>query len=214
METKTQQQIDFSELQEIWKPIKDYENFYAVSNLGRVKRLESYTKHPSGAKKIVRERILKLSNSKGYRLMMVSVNGIRINFLVHRLVAQAFIPNPEKKPQVNHIDGNRNNNNFENLEWCTCSENEIHKAHKLGNIPSSINLKNVDSVNPIMNINGRNCVGVLIQKFYTDLKNGKKINTKDISYGRIYTLKFDLVNRFKVNIKKRRCQDGFYEYYM
>ena len=102
---------------EIWKDVKGYEGFYQVSNLGNVKRLESYTRHKSGSKKIVRERILKLANCNGYKLIMVTNLGTRVNKMVHRLVAEAFIPNPEDKKHVNHINGIKHDNFIQNLEW-------------------------------------------------------------------------------------------------
>ncbi len=71
--------------------------------------------------------------TKGYkRVQLVAKNRTRKSFTIHRLVALAFIPNPENKPQVNHIDGNKTNNDISNLEWCTASENEIHSHRILG----------------------------------------------------------------------------------
>lgn len=90
---------------EIWKDIKDYEELYQVSNFGRVKSL--YT-----------NRILKGSknNRGGYLKVSLCKNNIKSTKTIHRLVAQAFIPNPENKPQVNHIDENKTNNMVSNIE--------------------------------------------------------------------------------------------------
>lgn len=77
--------------------------------------------------KFIKEKILKQSiTTKGYLQVVLSREGKSNWYKVHRLVAQTFIPNPENKPQVNHIDGNKINNNINNLEWCTNSENQIH----------------------------------------------------------------------------------------
>lgn len=78
------------------------------------------------SKRYGKGKIYKQSNSHGYRVVSLSVNGKLISFKVHRLVATAFIPNPESKPYINHIDGNRSNNCVENLEWCTQKENVYH----------------------------------------------------------------------------------------
>jgi hypothetical protein len=108
---------------EIWKPIKDYEN-YEVSNLGRVKSLNYHREN--------REKILKpLKHRDGYLLVVLYKSGKRKHFQIHRLVAQAFILNPENKPCINHIDCNPSNNCVSNLEWCTPKEN-IQYAYKLG----------------------------------------------------------------------------------
>jgi len=104
---------------EEWKDIKDYEGLYQVSNLGRIKSLGRY-KNNWSKKQWVEERILKqrLANT-GYYMVVLSKNGKVKGFLVHRLVAETFIPNPENKPQVNHKDENKLNNHIENLEFCT-----------------------------------------------------------------------------------------------
>ena len=113
---------------EIWKDIEGYENKYQISNLGNVKSLETWT----GDKYIKREKILKnMVYGNGYYYVCLSKNGKVKKYKVNRLVAQAFIPNPENKPFTNHIDGDKLNNNVDNLEWCTQSENMKH-ASKMG----------------------------------------------------------------------------------
>ena len=119
-------------MKEIWKDIKGYEGLYQVSNLGRVKSLERKVLRSDGTSLAISERILKLGkNARGYLSVQLCANGIVKCFRVYRLVAQAFIPNPDNKPQVNHIDGNKQNNRADNLEWATRSENMQH-AYKTG----------------------------------------------------------------------------------
>lgn len=103
---------------EVWKSIKGYPK-YQVSNLGRVKSL-SYMR--TG-----REKVLSLKKTRcGYMTFWIYNKGLRQMKLVHRLVAEAFIPNPENKQHVNHINGDKMNNQTSNLEWCSQSENEKH----------------------------------------------------------------------------------------
>ena len=116
---------------EIWENIylKDYQ--YQISNLGRVKSLPRYVSNHTG-KLLVKEKILKLgTNHKGYKVAYISHNGIQKTIPVHRLVALAFIPNNENLPQINHKDGNKENNHVNNLEWCDNSYNQLH-AYKNG----------------------------------------------------------------------------------
>ena len=111
---------------ETWKQVPGYEGLYEVSNLGRVKSL--------GRPRCLRGgRILKQQdNGFGYLLCQLCKAGKRRMASTHRLVAAAFIPNPDDKPQVNHKDGCKHNNRADNLEWCTNSENQLHKFRVLG----------------------------------------------------------------------------------
>lgn len=108
---------------EIWKDIYGYENLYQISNLGRIKSLS----HINNLGKLRPECILgnRLSD-RGYHTAVLYNNGKPKSFKVHRLVAFAFIPNPDNKPHVNHIDGVKSNNLINNLEWVTISENQKH----------------------------------------------------------------------------------------
>ena len=116
---------------EVWKDIEGYEGLYQVSNFGNIKSLPK-VRHNGRGTYIQKEKILKPSNtSTGYKKIELCKDGKRKGFKVHRLVAIAFIPNPDNKPEVNHIDGNKINNNIDNLEWVTSSENTIH-AYETG----------------------------------------------------------------------------------
>lgn len=115
---------------EIWKDIKGFEKRYQVSNLGRIKSLSKFINNNPKSKSIgfySKERILNFfDNKKGYQLVKLYKDNKHYTIKVHRLVAEAFISNPNNLPQVNHIDGNKKNNRVDNLEWCTAKENQVH----------------------------------------------------------------------------------------
>lgn len=118
-------------MEEIWKDIKNYEGIYQVSNLGRVKSLERWIKRKDGYKNHIKESIRKnkIINS-GYLVVGLHKNGVNTNLFLHRLVAEAFIDNPNNYPQVNHIDENKTNNCVNNLEWCDAKYNNNYGEHK------------------------------------------------------------------------------------
>ena len=114
-------------IEELWKPIVGYEN-YEISNYGNCRKKDS-------------EQNLKPHlNSAGYVRYGLSKNGKTKMFFAHRLVAKAFLKNPENKPQVNHKDNNKLNNHISNLEYCTQNEN-IKQQYKYGKITRKINGK-------------------------------------------------------------------------
>jgi len=120
-------------MEEIWRDVQGYEGFYQVSNLGRVKSLLREISYKDGRKRIFNECIIK-SRLKNYHRITLCNNSKQTTFLLHRLVAFAFIPNPDNKPQINHINGNVSDNRELNLEWCTNGENQRHAYRVLGKI--------------------------------------------------------------------------------
>ena len=147
-------------LKEIWKPIVGYEGYYEVSNFGNVKSLTRKVSGKLGSIRNTKERILaKRFNHDGYSQVYLGKNSIFKGKMVHRLMAEVFIKNPLNKKEVNHKDGIKDNNNINNLEWCTPSENIIHsfkvlkrKAGKQGKLG-----KDNSSSKPIiqMDLNGK-----------------------------------------------------------
>jgi hypothetical protein len=116
---------------EIWKDVRGYEGLYSVSNYGNVRSEEREVWNGLGYR-LVKQRILKpvFDSKRLYLYVILSNEGSNARPSIHRLVAEAFIPNLDSKPEVNHIDGITFNNRLDNLEWMTRSENKQHR-HKL-----------------------------------------------------------------------------------
>lgn len=102
---------------EEWKPVKGYETRYEVSNMGRVRNHDGL--------------ILTPIERRGYLCLNFCVNGVRKDMKIHRLVAEAFIPNPDELPFINHKDEDKHNNQADNLEWCTAKYNCNYGTHNL-----------------------------------------------------------------------------------
>lgn len=134
-------------MKEVWKDVAGYEGLYQVSNLGRIKSLNRMSIHHHPKNRAVFKNhwkgvILKPRLTNGYCYVGLWKNNKMTNFRVHRIVAITFIPNPQKLPCVNHIDGNKENNSVLNLEWCTYKEN-IEHAYSVGLYKNKIPVESV-----------------------------------------------------------------------
>ena len=107
------------------KPIAGYESIYEISDCGRVFRISA------GQGCTVGKEIIAAKNSEGYMVCSLCKNGKPKSYKIHRLVALAFLDNPQDYTEINHIDGNKKNNNISNLEWASSSMNNAH-AHRIG----------------------------------------------------------------------------------
>lgn len=130
------------EEKEIYKSVVGYEEFYQVSNFGNVKRLKKLNnQHEPNL--VLRQ----FTTDKGYTRVQLFKNSAKRNHFVHRVVAEAFLPNPLNKSQVNHINGKKNDNRVLNLEWSTPSENGKHSYKMLGRVPMrKIDVKEIESI--------------------------------------------------------------------
>ena len=119
-------------MEEVWLPVKGFEGYYEVSSFGKIRGVDRLAAVGSGGTRLVLGTHRKFSvSTKGYFQVLLSKNGRVYTKSVHRLVAEAFIRRVDGKDQVNHIDGDKQNNVLSNLEWCNNSENAIH-AFRLG----------------------------------------------------------------------------------
>lgn len=134
--------FNLHDMEEIWKDIEGWQGYYQVSDLGRVRSLERFntlTRNGTTFKSFIEGKILKISNDKvGYKIISLesSQKKFKKTYKIHRLVSIHFIPNPENKPMVNHINGIKSDNRAENLEWATAKENCVH-AHENNLVESS-----------------------------------------------------------------------------
>lgn len=115
----------FIVMKEIWKPIKGYEGWYEVSNLGRVRSLDRIVTYSDGKNYSLKGKMLKMHYcGSGYLQFILHKNGKTEHKYPHRLVAETFLPNPNNLPEVNHKDENKTNNCVDNLEWCDSKYNK------------------------------------------------------------------------------------------
>lgn len=151
---------------EIWKDIKDFENLYQVSSLGRVKSLQKEVMNYMGLG-IRKEKVLKPRiNNSGYEYINLRKFKDPKSFMVHRLVAIAFVENPQNKPQVNHINGIKSDNRLENLEWCTASENVKHSYIKLNRQcfrREKLNKEEVLEIRKMLKLKGNNITNLSLK---------------------------------------------------
>ena len=160
---------------EVWKDVIGYEGLYQVSNFGNVKSL--------GNEFSRKERLLKLSpQSKGYLTVVLQKNATRKMILVHRLVSEHFIDNPEYKLQVNHLNGDKTDNVIENLEWVSHRENLDHA------IKNNLTLKGEENRNSKLK-------DVDVIKIHSMLQNG--ITTKELS--ETYNVSYSTIDGIRTN---------------
>ncbi len=113
-------------MKELWKPVSGYEGCYEVSSLGRVRSLTRHVNHVNGTCPKYGKILSQSPNTKGYLLVGLCVEGEQKTKTVHKLVALAFLVNPDDLPEVNHKDGNKSNNSDSNLEWSSGEDNIKH----------------------------------------------------------------------------------------
>ena len=162
---------------EKWKDIRSYEGLYMVSDRGRVKSVYGFKNMKARSAGFYNrdELIMRPRNNKNYYHVTLYKNGEQKMFLVHRLVADAFIANPMNKPCVNHMDGDKYNNNASNLEWCTYKENDTH-ARETG----LSNMRPRAKLNELIVRVIRKCPDLLLREF-ADIWN---VDISTIGYAR------------------------------
>ena len=171
---------------EIWKDIPNYEGYYQVSNLGRIKSIKRKVKYQNSFRNVKEKIKGTFIGKQGYERVELSKNKINKKYNVHRIVANVFIPNPLNKETVNHINGIKTDNRVENLEWATKSENILH-AYKTGLSKNSEKQRNAvklyckeNKIKPIIQLD---LDGNFIKewKSATEVMNVLNINRKSIS---------------------------------
>lgn len=175
---------------EIWKDIPNYEGLYQVSNRGRVKSFRKL-------KSIIKIKVLKIIFNTRYFRIDLCKNNIPKRHTVHRLVSQAFIPNPENKPAVNHKDGNPKNNFVENLEWCTIKENSHHSWYVLNNKHKILGQK---GYSPAAEKNKKLCLKISLDGFLVDVFNSRTEASKSIGLN---------YNAIRYAINKNKVAQGY-----
>lgn len=151
------------------KILKDYDREYIVSSDGRVFSTKT------------EEELKQFSNKKGYKEIALQMNGKNKMIRVNRLIAETFIPNPNNLPQVNHIDGNKTNNDVSNLEWCTCSYN-IRHAFENGLYKKARRIKIVETGEEFCTIKQCAIEKHLVRDLITECVDGKRESYKGFHF--------------------------------
>jgi hypothetical protein len=163
-------------MKEVWKDIVGYEGSYQISNKGRVKSLKRIIYRSDGVKQSYGGLLKTQYKSKrGYMISSLCKNGKSQKSKIHRLIAIHFIPNPDNKPKINHIDGNKLNNNLDNLEWCTDMENSQH-AWKTGLIDNKGSKNGMSKLTKSEVLNIRNLKGKITYREIAEKHNISNAN--------------------------------------
>lgn len=205
---------------EIWKDVKGLEQWFEVSDKGRIRSRDRIVKSGWGAHRTVKGSILKMrTHVTGYKTVHLRVNEIGYNkatVLVHRLVAEAFVPNPNNYPCINHKDENKTNNNADNLEWCTIAMNNSYgtrpervlKRQRYGNKHfNGTAIAEIDENNNIVKAwrsmsDISRAYGISVQTIHTNC-NGRTKATK-IGKRFMYLSEYEITNGCKID-------DSFFE---
>ena len=192
---------------EIWKPIKGFEGLYEVSNMGNVRSLDRYVMNGNRCCLLKGKPKKAYFISTGYLMVDLCKNSQRTHYLIHRLVAEAFIPNPSNLPCIDHINTIKTDNRVENLRWCSCKEN-MNNPLTREHINIKIRSKEVQEKR-LATVRKKQSCHCEIPVYYID-EQGKKISFKSMSEAQRQTN----VHHFSISlsIKKKRPISGIQWY--
>ena len=178
--------------EEIWKDILGYEGLYQVSSFGRVRSLDRYVEYSNGRIHLHKGKVLSLLKGEyGYIQVSLYYNRKMYKKYVHRLVAEAFLLNPDNLPEVNHIDEDKSNNSVDNLEWCTAKYNNNYGTARIRAKETAIK-------------NG-NCTGLSKEEYR------KKYYEKNKESIKKYKKKYDQDNKESIKKYKKKYNQKYYQ---
>lgn len=193
---------------EIWKPVKGYEGLYEVSNKGNVRSVDRYVMHGNRCCLLKGKPKKAYPNSKGYLRTTLYKNGQGKYYFIHRLAANAFIPNPNNLPCIDHIDRNYLNNSVDNLRWCTQKENMNNPlTRKYASIKIWTKEANEKS---LATKRKKQCIGCEVPVYYID-EQGKKISFKSMMEAERQTNVHHSYISLSVNKKRPRLGRQWYK---
>lgn len=158
-------------VKEIWKDIEGYDGVYQISNIGNVQSVQTYYRKRTGVTTVRTQPIKQFVNKYGYLVVTLHKNCIAKTKTVHRLIAKAFIPNPDNLPCINHKNQIKTDNRLENLEWCTYEYNNSYGDKMLRiSVSSGFVVAQIDAK-----------TNEVIRVFHSAREAGRVINSKHIS---------------------------------